>query len=882
MNIYRFIILLMLPVGLWAQPTMIKGHIHSSTGRPVQGASVLVRKNDTAAIFAFAISAVDGSFLVRSVPDKTPFVFDVRHVSYETKRVHIDSATLCCMGEMLIVLQEHAKELREVVVKRAQPVIIRSDTTVFNANSYKTPEIIKVEDLLRNMQGFTVDANGRLSFNGKPVERVLIDGDDLADQGYQLITRNLDASLIEKVEVVDNFNTNRLMRNVERTNKVGVNLKIASRYKAKLSGSAELGASVNNRYLADINNIFIGKKVKWLGFGSYNNVARDPSGNVRYYFQQEGGQFSEADDDRPFRNILESGSLNIPGVGDRYVKNNSDLGLAVMNSWRMGKFTKVNMLVGVNDLFLRNQTESLAETEISDQEKWVLRNATTLGQRYRDALVRGSVQTDRGKDHVRSLNFGVQGARETYHFSDLLSGAARDSLIEKLRNSARSIRLGWQETFLFKRQVLGISANYTKGSESQFLDSRSARYLSFWGLDSSYLRNQHRFDQKNQLLDLHLKLNGNKGKLQYEYGAAIVHRHMSYLSQPRVISNLQKPDLNPEPTYDDYRIAQVKGMFKGVMRTGLKGRLSVQGEAGGEKLDSDTSSYRFGIFNGSAAYTHNFSQMRSLRLAYIVVRGFSDYDKLYPSQLLSGNGIIISGLVFEGPVFSQGWTGSYQSNNFYKQRNWSLTFNYRVHAESYAMAVRARPEISEYGFGLTRNNRLVNGLFNWESFVKAVKGKLGVAANFDKSSLSGIVNGVEGNSERSGLSAEAWWTSGFHFPLNLEVRGGVIYTTGRWNGGGINANRQYRWSSKLKFKSENKMYAAFSWNGFLLSNRDQFHGLDLFLSCPLSKRLILHVTGVNLLNSGRVTEKLVMPYNTSQSMFYLVQRYILVSANISI
>jgi hypothetical protein len=149
------------------------------------------------------------------------------------------------------------------------------------------------------------------------------------------------------------------------------------------------------------------------------------------------------------------------------------------------------------------------------------------------------------------------------------------------------------------------------------------------------------------------------------------------------------------------------------------------------------------------------------------------------------------------------------------------------------------------------------------------------------SEFNSILNGLEGRSDKTALDAETWWTSGFNFPLNMELKGGVAYTTGQWNGGAVNTNWQYHWNTKLKFKSAKKMYLAMSWNGFILSERNRFFGLDLFWSYPISKAVSIQLTGVNLLNSGRVTEKFVSPYNTSQSMFYVVERYVLVSGNIS-
>ncbi len=881
MRILLVMIFLALIKNLSAQQKTLTGIILSSAGKPIAGATVLRLKSDSSGFSAFAISKADGSFVLNTIANGNSIRLEIRHISFETKKIDLDTSLEKWSDGISVTLLERTKELQEVVIKRELPVITRSDTIVFNANSYKTPEVRKVEDLLRNIQGFTVDPNGKLSFNGKSVEKVLIEGDDLADKGYQMITRNLDASMIDKIEVVDNFNNNRLMRNIEQTNKVGLNLKIASKYKARLSGSSEIGLSAQERFLADLNNIYIGKQIKWLGFFNYNNVARDPAGNVGYYYQQEGGQTDLEDHEAIQVPVLETGSINMPAIGDRHIKDNSDLGTAVMNSFKLGRFSRFSTLAGYNDLTLRNRAGSTVETHISDQEKWILNNVMSSQGRSKDLLVRGSFQQDRGKKHVTRIDLAFQAGYRRNGFSDLLSGTVKDSLDEKLKHRMNAVRLDWLETFMLKKEVLRMSMNYVRGSFGQKLNNWSQRYLSFWGLDSSYRRNGHEFEYTREFFQLQLKLNGHKGKWQYEYGAVAEYRKMSYLSQHKIMSEFQKPDLVPQPTFSDVEGMQAKGLFRAGLKTGKKGRLGVSGELGIERIRNDMNVPGFAVFSGSASYVHSISLLRSIRFKYSVFNGFAEYGKLYPIGLLSGNGTILNGLNFQGPESSHTVSGTWQSNNFYKQRNWSVSVNYKFIPRNYGLVMTAKPEFSEFGFGLTRNNKLATGVFNWESFVPAVKGRIGSSVNLNAARYKNRLNGVEGISERAGVNTACWWTSGFKSLINIELRGGTTYSMGRWNNGTRNSMWQHHSSAKFKVKAGNKWYGALSNNSFILSQGSRFTAMDLFISYQATGSLVLHVTGTNLLNTGRIRESSVMPYSSSQSSFYLVGRYILLSGNLS-
>ena len=140
----------------------------------------------------------------------------VRHISYlDVQKDFSLPLNKDQSGLFEITMMPKTVGLKEVIIKREPPMVIKSDTVQFNAGSFRNAETRKLEDLLKNISGFTVDANGRISFNRKPVEKVLVEGDDIADQGYRLITKNLSAGLVDKVQVIDNYNDNRLLRSCQ-------------------------------------------------------------------------------------------------------------------------------------------------------------------------------------------------------------------------------------------------------------------------------------------------------------------------------------------------------------------------------------------------------------------------------------------------------------------------------------------------------------------------------------------------------------------------------------------------------------------------------------------------------------------------------------------
>ncbi|HSF45565.1 MAG TPA: carboxypeptidase-like regulatory domain-containing protein, partial [Chitinophagaceae bacterium] len=600
-------LLLMVACECTGQDRYINGIITNSLKQPIQGVTVTLRLTDSSKILAFAITGSNGNFRIGPViTSKEKIVIEFRHLGYDQKKTLIDGFHTPDLENLRIELVEKPVELKEVVIKRELPVVIRSDTIVFNANSYRDPEVRKVEDLLRKMQGFSVDASGKLSFNGKPVEKVLIDGDDLAAEGYQMITKNLNAITIDKVEVVNNFSDNRLMRKVVDSDKVGVNLKISSRFKSKLSGSAEGGLAWEGRFNADANLIYLTRGPKWLVFGNFNNIARDVSGNAKYYYQQEGGQLN-ADERAPGGGIvLEEGEVVMPAIGDRYTRDNKDLGLAIMNSWKIGKHTRLNGMFAMDDLNQVNQASNSVLTRISELEQWFVLNQMHVHANSRDLVGRLSLHRDAGKKQVTRFDVVVKAGNQNNAFSSNSYGDIEDSLNEKLNNNIKELRFKGQQTWMLRDKVLQASLIIDHGRTGQDLSINTARFLSYWQLDSSYILNHQMLGKVKNHQQLHIKVNGKTQRLQYEYGLLSDRGTTSFSTNSEIGSVAFKPSFEPNGQLRAIENLSVKGAFRLVYDTDGNGWFALSGSTGLESILEARSKTSLFAYETGLGYSRKF------------------------------------------------------------------------------------------------------------------------------------------------------------------------------------------------------------------------------------------------------------------------------------
>ncbi len=139
--------------------------------------------------------------------------------------------------------------LDEVAVTGKIPVVIKGDTVEYNAGSFKVDKDAKVDDLLKVLPGITVDADGKITAQGKEVKKVLLDGEEFFGNDPTLITKNIRADMVDKVQVYEkksDLNDRTGVDDGERTQTVNITLKEDK--KKGTFGQVQSGYGTDNYY----------------------------------------------------------------------------------------------------------------------------------------------------------------------------------------------------------------------------------------------------------------------------------------------------------------------------------------------------------------------------------------------------------------------------------------------------------------------------------------------------------------------------------------------------------------------------------------------------------------------------------------------------------
>lgn len=187
-----------------AQEFTISGRIlDGTTEEALSSATVYAESVQDSTMLNYTISDKSGDFSVEVKTKSSELRLNVSFTGMKTfqKVVSLDQSEID-LGN--IKLQEMASNLDEVIVNvDRSPITIKQDTLEFNAASFKTRPNANLEETLKELPGVEVDAAGNITVNGKPVQRIMVNGKEFFGDDPKIATKNLPKEIINKIQVVD-------------------------------------------------------------------------------------------------------------------------------------------------------------------------------------------------------------------------------------------------------------------------------------------------------------------------------------------------------------------------------------------------------------------------------------------------------------------------------------------------------------------------------------------------------------------------------------------------------------------------------------------------------------------------------------------------------
>lgn len=204
--ISTFMLCCLFSVGALAQTNYaVKGSVGDAESNvKLPGTTIMVLNQKDSIMRAFTWAGNTGEFAIGKLP-KGKFLLLMTYPGYAdyVEKFTLDSAnTSHDFGYVNMVLK--AKLLHDVIIKgEVDAIKVKGDTTEFNAKAYKTQPNASVEDLLKQLPGIQVDKDGKITAQGKTVQKVLVDGEEFFGDDPTLVTKNLRADMVDKVQLFE-------------------------------------------------------------------------------------------------------------------------------------------------------------------------------------------------------------------------------------------------------------------------------------------------------------------------------------------------------------------------------------------------------------------------------------------------------------------------------------------------------------------------------------------------------------------------------------------------------------------------------------------------------------------------------------------------------
>lgn len=252
----------------------ITGELFSeATEEPIPQANIRVLQKSDSTFVTGKASDLDGRF---NIPVSSgSYILQISYIGYTDlfKDVEVPSSTQTVNLGRLTMNVDNILLSEAIVTAKAAEIVVKGDTLEYNADSYKVTESAVVEDLLKKMPGVEVDTEGNITINGRPITKILVDGEEFFSNDPKVASKNLPANMIEKLQVLERRSEMSQMTGFDDGEEENViNLTVRPGMKEGLFGSAFAGYGSKDRYEGNVMVNYMRNTDQYTVLGGINNT----------------------------------------------------------------------------------------------------------------------------------------------------------------------------------------------------------------------------------------------------------------------------------------------------------------------------------------------------------------------------------------------------------------------------------------------------------------------------------------------------------------------------------------------------------------------------------------------------------------------------------
>ncbi|WP_239452936.1 outer membrane beta-barrel protein [Flavobacterium tistrianum] len=877
-------------------------------------ASVSLLRAKDSILIKFTRAKENGYFELNNIKDGK-FILLVSYPKYAdfVDKFSLDSTKLT-KDYGKINLADKGRLLSEIIIKGNRAAMkIKGDTLEFDPKAFKIEPNAKVEDLIKQFPGIQIDKDGKITAQGETVTKVLVDGEEFFGDDPTLVTKNLRADMVDKVQLYDKKSDQAAFTGIDDGQKTKtLNVKLKEDKKNGHFGKVELGIGTDGFYNGQaMFNKFWDKK-KLAAYGILANTGqvglgwgdKDKYGQSSYQITDDGGiYFSNNGNDE-----FDSWNGQFNGEGIPIVQTG---GIHFDNKWHKDKESiNINYKIGDiklsgtrNDINQQNlSSSSIYNTSDKSFEKNMLKNKLDLTYEIKiDTTLTLKLNVDGLLKNSNSSEAEMRkGTDEQGNLLNNLKQATTNEADDKIFNINTLLTKRLKKTG--RTLSLNLSQSSTSSKSDGYLNSRAEFFAtSVISPDSTKVVDQNKV---NTISNTAFKSNliyteplSKSLSLILNYGFNISNGkadRKSFNKSPD--GNYNVLDSIFSNNYElDQSINQIGAIFNYKKNKTVFSFGSKFSGVHFKQYDvySDSSfKQKFINYMPQINYQYNFKQRESLRLSYNGNTEQPTLDQLQPIRNNQNQLNTIVGNPNLDPSFKNTLRGSYYSykvlTNQYFSVNGSYVFTLNPIISSVVTNERGE-SISKF---VNLENKATTSYYLNSNFGKTIKAidmtaGIGISANknVNYNYINTQLNQTKNSSYSLNLNLSKYKEKKYNFNTSFgptyNVADASINENSDSNGWGFNGNF---WASiELPFKLEITTDGNYLYNGKTQVIQETFE--RFIWNASISKKFLktdnlrVSITGRDLLNQNVGFNRSAFNGNISQSTYTTIQRYFMFSVS---
>ena len=284
------VLLLLVAVTAMAQQFKVVGRVvDAKTQNAVEYAAVALLQSDSTLVTGTK-TGEQGQFVL-SPKAAGDYILRVTFLGMATQYKNVQISAQAPMARVgLIQLSDNEQLLSEAVVKAALArVEQKEDTTIFNAGAYRVPEGSTLEALVKQLPGVEIDENGKITWNGKEVKELMVNGKDFFKGQKNVAMKNLPVNMVSRIRAYDKQSDYAEMTGIDDgEERTVLDIMTKRQFNESFTSNVDLGYGTEERYTGKFFASHFTDFSRVSAYASLNNINDTGFGSYRGFGGNNG------------------------------------------------------------------------------------------------------------------------------------------------------------------------------------------------------------------------------------------------------------------------------------------------------------------------------------------------------------------------------------------------------------------------------------------------------------------------------------------------------------------------------------------------------------------------------------------------------------------